>query len=36
MLKCPECKKEVSELDEVCPHCGIMFSDDLGMERTAD
>ena len=22
LIKCPECKKEVSDKAEVCPHCG--------------
>lgn len=25
MMKCPKCKKEVSELDEKCKYCGIDF-----------
>ena len=23
MIKCPVCKKEISELDEKCPYCHI-------------
>lgn len=25
MMKCPRCKKEVSELDEKCKYCGLDF-----------
>ena len=25
MVKCPRCKKEVSELDEKCKYCGLDF-----------
>lgn len=25
MIKCPRCKKEVSELDENCKYCGLDF-----------
>ena len=27
MMKCPRCKKEVSELDEKCKYCGLVFED---------
>lgn len=27
MIKCPVCKKEVSELDETCPYCNANFKD---------
>lgn len=26
-MKCPRCKKEVSELDEKCKYCGLIFED---------
>lgn len=26
MIRCPRCKKEVSELDEKCKYCGLDFS----------
>lgn len=26
MLKCPRCKKEISELDEKCKYCGLDFA----------
>ena len=26
-MKCPRCKKEVSELDEKCKYCGLVFED---------
>jgi len=33
MIKCPVCKKEVSELDENCPYCGITFDDTATREE---
>lgn len=27
MIKCPRCKREVSELDETCKYCGLKFSE---------
>ena len=27
MVRCPRCKKEVSELDEKCKYCGLIFDD---------
>lgn len=27
MVKCPVCQKEISELDEKCPYCHIIFDD---------
>lgn len=27
MVKCPVCKKEISELDESCPYCHTIFDD---------
>ena len=26
MVKCPRCKKEISELDEKCKYCGLDFA----------
>lgn len=26
-MKCPVCKKEISELDEICPNCKTNFDD---------
>lgn len=26
-MKCPNCEKEVSELDEKCPACGLIFDE---------
>lgn len=36
MIKCPVCRKEVSELDESCPHCGITFDDTAIREEYED
>ena len=27
MIKCPRCHKEVSELDDKCKYCGLVFED---------
>lgn len=27
MIRCPRCKKEVSELDEKCKYCGLVFDE---------
>lgn len=26
-MECPKCKKEVNELDETCPKCGLVFEE---------
>lgn len=33
MIQCPVCRKEVSELDESCPYCGIEFDDTVTGEK---
>ena len=36
MIKCPVCKKEISELDESCPYCNIVFNADNSVKENSE
>jgi len=29
LIKCPECKKEISTTAEACPHCGALINEEI-------
>ena len=35
-MKCPNCNKKVSELDEKCPSCGVVFDEYDEKEETKE
>lgn len=36
LIKCSECKKEISDMADICPHCGIPSKKDEIIQKSAD